>query len=440
MKKPLFGLLFVCATLTQGSLYGQGFLTEMADTTHQIGKGLFSIYERYDRVKMIGYLQPQFQVTSKKGAESFNGGNFNELSNNRFMLRRGRLRVDYTHLNKKNEPTAFFVFQFDGTERGFVTRDFFGKFYENKFKLFSVTTGLLPRPFGYEVNLPSVNRESPERGRMSQILMKTERDVGVMLSLDDRKKDSKIKYLKVDIGIFNGQGLNGPTDFDSHKDLVGRVSLKPYKIKAMGGATLTGGISGYLGGMTNQGMVEYKTVKAGEKYTMQRDSSSKNYLKLAPRNYLGADVQLVIPNLRGSTQLRAEYIVGKQTATALSTESPGTYPVTNGHKDPLYIRNFDGAYFYFLQHLGSEKHQFVAKYDWYDPNKKVAGRDLNANDGFSKADLRYNSVGVGYVYYANSSLKFTFYFDKVRNESTNLADFRNDVSDDIFTCRVQYTF
>jgi hypothetical protein len=440
MKKPIFGLLFVCFTLTHGSLFGQGFLTEMADTTHQIGKGLFSIYERYDRVRIIGYIQPQFQAVTKKGAESYSGGNFSEQSSNRFMLRRGRLRVDYTHLNKNNDPTTFFVFQFDGTERGFVTRDFFGKFYENKLKLFTVTTGLFARPFGYEVNLASASRESPERGRMSQILMKTERDVGAMLSMEARKKDSKIKYLKVDIGIFNGQGLSGLTDYDSHKDLIGRVSLKPFKLKVLGDAILTGGISGYLGGITNQGMVVYKAVKTGEKYTMQRDSSAKNYLKTTPRNYVGADVQLVLPNLRGSTQFRAEYIVGKQTATALSSESPGTYPITNGHRDPLYIRNFDGAYFYFLQHLGSEKHQFVAKYDWYDPNKKVTGQALSSSDGYSKADLRYNSLGLGYVYYANPSLKFTLYYDKVHNERSNLAYYRKDVPDDIFTCRVQYSF
>ncbi|MEO6686023.1 MAG: porin, partial [Dyadobacter sp.] len=137
---------------------------------------------------------------------------------------------------------------------------------------------------------------------------------------------------------------------------------------------------------------------------------------------------------------RVEYIKGKQTATALSSETPGTYPATNGLKDPLYTRSFDGAYFYFLQNLNSVDHQFVVKYDWYDPNKKVSGKEVTAANGFSKADLRYNTLGVGYVYRANESLKFMFYYDFVQNEKSSLTGFTEDVKDDVFTARVQYNF
>lgn len=440
MKKWICGLLFVLLYFNSQQLRAQRFLMDLVDTTNQMGKGMLSIYERYDRVKMSGYIQPQFQYIAKEGAETYNGGNFPTVSDNRFMLRRGRLRVDYAHLNKQGFATSYFVFQFDGTERGVVIRDFWGRFYENKYKVFALTTGMFARPFGNEVNLSSANRETPERGRMSQILMKTERDIGVMLTVNDRKKGSKWEKWKLDLGVFNGQGMAGPMDYDSKKDFIGRISLKPTKLKGLSGAKLSGSISGYTGGITSQSEVLYRTHQTGSELRMVRDSSVNNNHKITPRKYAGADFQLVFPNRKGETEFRAEYIFGKQTATYGTSETPGIYPVTNGIKDPLYTRNFDGAYFYFLQHLGSEDHQFVAKYDWYDPNKMVSGKEITEEAGFSKADLRYNTLSMGYIYYANPTLKFMFFYDFVKNEKSGLAAFQEDVKDNIFTCRVQYNF
>lgn len=226
MKYRITGLLFLFVLFSNSEAFSQRFLMDLVDTTNQMGKGMLSIYERYNRVRISGYIQPQFQFITRKGAETYGGGNFSAQANNRFMLRRGRLRVDYAHLNDHNDPTSYFVFQFDGTERGVAIRDFWGRFYENKFKIFALTTGMFARPFGYEVNLSSANRESPERGRMSQILMRTERDIGVMLTVTSRKSIEWSEKLKLDVGVFNGQGMSGPMDYDSHKDVIGRFSLK----------------------------------------------------------------------------------------------------------------------------------------------------------------------------------------------------------------------
>jgi hypothetical protein len=141
-------------------------------------------------------MQPQFQVASAKGAKSFEGGDFPAEVNNRFMLRRGRIRFDYVHYAEKKGPSVHFAFQFDGTERGVYIRDFWGRVFENKWKLFSLTTGMFARPFGFETNLSSSDRESPERGRMNQLLMKSERDLGIMLSFDAKDKAGAINHLK----------------------------------------------------------------------------------------------------------------------------------------------------------------------------------------------------------------------------------------------------
>ena len=65
-----------------------------------------------------------------------------------------------------------------------------------------MTAGMFARPFGYEVNLSSTFREAPERGRMSQILMPSERDLGAMITYEPLRRDAKNKIIKIDAGVF----------------------------------------------------------------------------------------------------------------------------------------------------------------------------------------------------------------------------------------------
>ncbi|HMU73199.1 MAG TPA: porin, partial [Ferruginibacter sp.] len=184
LKKTL--PLLAAALLFSQWLQAQ-FLMDMVDTTKETGRGLLAVYKKFDHLRIGGYIQPQFQVASAKGAKNFEGGDFASQVSNRFMLRRSRVRIDYVHFGKETKPGVQIVFQFDANERGFTVRDVWGRIFENKFKLFSFTTGMFARPFGYEVNLSSSDRESPERGCMSQIHMKSERDLGAMVSFDVRQ-------------------------------------------------------------------------------------------------------------------------------------------------------------------------------------------------------------------------------------------------------------
>ncbi len=192
----------------------------MMDTTTNLGKGCYRCIEKFDRIYFTGYIQPQFQFAQKKGANSLSGGDFAPESNSRFSIRRGRIRLDYAHMNPNDQISLYFVFQFDGSERGVFIRDFWGRIFENKWHVFPFTSGMFARPFGYEVNLGSADRESPERGRMSQTLMKVERDLGAMVSFEPRRPNHPLHYLKIDAGFFNGQGLNATQEYDSYKDFI----------------------------------------------------------------------------------------------------------------------------------------------------------------------------------------------------------------------------
>jgi hypothetical protein len=416
----------------------QRYLSDL-DSSFFIKDTVRPFIKRFENIRISGYMQPQFQVAQTDGALSFEGGNFAQFSSSRFMLRRARVRIDYLLMTKERFPQALFTFQVDATERGVVLKDMFLRIYETRSNNFSMTAGFFARPFGYEVNLGSAYRETPDRGRMSQILMPGERDLGVMFSFEPQDKQNRFYHFKWDAGFFNGQGSSGTTDFDSHKDFISRITIKPYTFNNI---EISGGLSFLRGGWKNGTKYVYKSAVSpnGEKgFTV--DSSFSNLGKSSPRHYYGADFQLKLKHGWGETEWRAEYWFGTQPGTAASTTNPGTIPTNNNIPLPTYIRHYDGAFFYFLQNIVNIKHQLVIKYDWYDPNIRVKKLDIGAgSSNLTAADIRYGTWGVGYTYYFNPQTKILLYYDFIKNESTQLSGFTRDQKDNVFTCRLQFRF
>jgi len=411
--------------------FSQRYLSDY-DSTLFIRDTLRPLAERFVNLSISGYMQPQFQVAQSKGTPAYGGGDFSEFSNNRFMLRRARLKFDYILPSKERDlPKALFTFQIDATERGVFVRDMFVRVYEPRHQNFSILTGLVARPFGFEVNLSSSYRETPERGRMSQILMPTERDLGVMLMYESQKPDRR-SPLKLDIGLFNGQGLSGTTDFDGYKDLISRLTLKPLDLSET--IFISGGLSFLNGGWRQATKYKYEMSEQNGNKFFAVDSSIFNTGDKAPRRYYGADVQIGYKHAWGKTEIRGEYWKGKQSGTESSTTNPGTLPLA-----PIYIRNFDGAFIYFLQNIINQKWEFMAKYDWYDPNTKAQKKEIGATN-LSSADIKFSTFGFGITRYFSENLKLLAYYDVVRNENTLLPGFTSDIKDNIFTLRMQVRF
>jgi hypothetical protein len=434
-KSFLISLIIIFFSI---SGYSQRYLADL-DSSFFIKDTVRPFIRRFENLRISGYMQPQFQVAQSDGAQSYEGGNFAQFSQSRFMLRRARIKIDYLLMSKEKSPQALFTFQIDATERGVIVRDMFIRIYETKKNNFSMTAGFFARPFGYEVNLGSSYRESPERGRMSQILMPGERDLGVMFSFEPQKKQSKLYHLKLDAGFFNGQGASGITDFDSHKDFISRLTIKPYTFQKV---EISGGLSFLRGGWKQGTKYVYTSSTAinGDKF-FKVDSSLVNLGKSSPRHYYGADVQVKLKHGWGETEWRAEYWFGTQPGTANSTANPGSLPNSNGIPLPTYIRHYDGAFFYFLQNIINTKHQVIFKYDWYDPNIKVKKTDIGkAGTNLTSADIKFSTLGIGYIYYFNPQTKITFYYDFVYNEITRLPDYTFDQKDNVFTCRLQFRF
>jgi hypothetical protein len=270
---------------------------------------------------------------------------------------------------------------------------------------------------------------------MSQILMKTERDIGAMLSLESRKSTTFFKKVKIDAGLFNGQGLTGSFDYDRYKDFISQVYIKPSKL-GNSAFRLSGGASLFLGGIGQTTKYRYATEQVNGKPVVLPDSSHALGSKM-PRRYFGFNTQIKYLHQWGATELRAEYWWGTQTANRLVSETPPT--LSPGEQ--LYVRQFNGAFVTLIQNILNPNNQLLLKFDFYDPNTLVKKDQIeNQTAGFTYADVKFTTFGFGFLRHFGPNLKLLLYYDWVTNEQTLLSKYNEDVSDNVFTCRLQFRF
>jgi hypothetical protein len=393
-----------------------------------------------NRLKISGYIQAQFQSADTAGIESYAGGNFPANIDNRFAVRRGRFKLAYDYAFSQ------YVLQVDVTEKGVGIKDAYVSFTEPWLKSFAVTAGVFDRPFGFEISNSSSSRESPERSRMFQTLFPGERDLGAKLTFQP-PKTSNFNFLKIDAGLFNGSGPN-VIDFDRYKDFIGHIMIN--KTNRSEKVKVGLGLSYYNGGWRQGTKYLYNMpgldISGGQVPAFAVDSTGSAIGSKLRREYFGADGQLSMDNPFGLTILRAEYITGTQPAVAGNSTSPQSQP------SDAYVRKFNGAYFYLVQNILQTRNQLVIKYDWYDPNSEVSGNQIGVKVGgkdkaTGAADIRYSTLGIGWVYKWNSQVRITAYYDFVMNETTTaitnpstLKDLSTDRHDNVFTLRVQYKF
>lgn len=379
-------------------------------------------------LRISGYLQAQWQIAQSKGIPAVaQGGSFGSNIDNRFMVRRGRIKFTYSYQGLQ------LVIQPDFTEKGAGMKDAYLSL-SSKNKVITGQAGLFDRPFGYEISYSSSRRESPERSVLFNSLFPGERDLGAMAVLRG-PKGSWTNDFTINAGIFNGNGIGSETD--SRKDFIGRIAwLRKFNNTELGFA-----FSAYYGGIFNPTEENYHFVK-GEGF-QETEGVQGKYSK---RQYLGVGAQFKHTWAAGTTHIRGEYLWGHQPGTAAKNANPGGSSLGAG-SDPLYLRNFRGGYVYFIQDIGRSKHSVVFKYDNYDPNIRVKGHQIGELAGTGAADIAYNTYGVGYLFRMNSNFRVMAYYDIVCNEKsknmtseTAVKDFSKNIKDNVFTLRFQVSF
>lgn len=383
-----------------------------------------STLDALKKIKVSGYIQTQFQNVEKDAAYT-SALDFR----NKFTLRRGRLKIGY------DNGLTQFVYQLQADESGSVTtKDLYASITEPWMKTFSYTMGLFVRPFGFETPYSSNVMEYPERAKIVTTTLPSEEDLGAMITI--APQDGFLSMFNLQLGLFTGNGIKAETD--NYKDIIGRLGYK-LSFEEIGLA-VDGGFSGYFGNVK---------VDAGKKVIELDPSSYKEKLgeSKAERTYFGADIQTYfsIPGVDeylGSSSIKGELIMGKQPGTSSSS---AVYAVSATPTNDVYLRNFMGFYVSFVQNIGLSN-QLVVKYDVYDPNTDVKESEIGqAIAGTTvktgKADIKYSTLGFGLVHHWDENVKFTLYYDMVKNEkASNLAGYTDDLKDNVLTFRMQYRF
>ncbi len=403
-----------------------------------LNKSIIAVKKELDilkRLKVNGWIQAQYQHADTVGAFNLDGGDFPVNVDSRFMIRRGRIKFTYENNNVQ------YVAQLNMTERFVNVADLYGKVTDPFIKWFSFQAGIMNRPFGYDIQYSSADRESPERSRYTQLLTPNERDMGAEIIVE-APKTSKIHGFKLVAGLFNGTGITIPTinisDIDSKKDFIGRVcyynTINKDKIKYGVGA------SHYYGfeRVSNNFLFSKVSINSlGENEFILADSITKtvkgSYVK---RLYYGFEGLFSVKSIIGTTTIRGEYVFGQQPGSKTSNKSPQA--ATSGD---TYLRNFNGFYGYFIQRIAKTKHELVLKYEWFDPNTEVDSDNIKSINRFTGADIKYTAIGIGYNCYVNDNFKLMIHYNMVTNElSKNLSGFTREIPDNILTIRAQYRF
>jgi len=417
------------------------------------------------KLKISGYIQAQWQ--------HFEAANV--YPSNYFSIRRARIKFVY-------EPVRgiAFVLQPDFQPGNITIKDAYAVANEKWLKTFSLWAGKFNRP-NYEVEYSSSSREVPERSRVIRAIYPDERAIGAKLEINPPKLP-----LKVQLALFNGNdGLSANssvytynystnkwdntasvlqnTDFDNFKDFMGRVTYG-FKFGSTGGLTI--GAHGYYG----QIKANSKTV-LNSKYEL--DKTLDNIGQSIPKRWLGFEAQLYL-DLLGGLSIKGEYIFGVNSSVGFNanvkdvtlpasssilndTLTLTTTMLTANYSVPAITRNFTGYYIYLVKNIG-RKNQVAVRYDYYNPNTKLAAGDIGTASYDAKvadvvtsnktytgtdpvvcidiksktttvnkltsgnADIPYGTWTLAYTYYFDDNIKFMIGYEIPMNKKVGVTD------------------
>jgi hypothetical protein len=358
---------------------------------------------KLNKIKISGYIQSQWEYYGKDLAKT------NGFSNT-FWIRRARVKFTYEALDGVK-----FVLQPDFSTGNLALKDAYAVVNIPKLAEWTLWAGQFSRP-DYEVEYSSSQRESMERSRVIRNIYPGEREVGVKLEYIGSNNPLKFQLMAMN-GNFTGTQQK---DVDPMKDIMARLV---YSVKFPGaGLGIDLGPNFYYGG--NKAKINPYVLRSDGTL----DSIQLNHY--LDKKWMGGEIQ-IFADLLGGTAIKCEYIAGiNSTASTTSGPAPAaTEEAKRGSANTL--KNFSGYYIYFIKNIGS-KNQFVAKYDYYDPNTKLSG------DVVAKSDLNYKTLTLAWQHYLNDFIRITLQFEMPKNE-TNTA-YTSDFKDNTLSVRIQAKF
>jgi len=425
-------------------------ITEVNDKLAGIAERLAiteSDLSKLTKIKVSGYIQAQYQ----------NFENPAVLPDNYFSLRRVRVKFTY-----ETTDGVKFVLCPDFTSGNFVLKDAYVVLNDHWTKAFSLWAGKFNRP-NYEVEYSSSQREVMERSLVIRTLYPGERAIGAKLEYNPINVPVHVQLALLNgadgltINNASGTNLNSTEnkDFDNGKDLMVRAY---YNLSLGNFGGLDFGAHGYWGSLKSNAL---KTLSSD--YSTIKDANVGDAVK---RNWIGGEFQL-FADVWGGLSIKGEYIAGKNASIGYSPiAASGTTTATPGVAN--FQNNFSGYYVYLIKNLG-KKNQFALRYDYYDPNTDISGKEVSIAKYTSsdvttlksrvsgKSDLATGTISLALHHYFDDNLRISLNYDILKNEKVGTAnavtesytnndgtkgtlDYSKVVNQNVLTLRIQAKF
>lgn len=457
MKRiSLIALLFVSALFFKANAQETTVLkekiTEVDDKVSGLTERLATDeadLQKLTKIKVSGYIQAQYQ----------NFENLNTQPTNFFSLRRVRVKFTY-----EAADGVKFVLQPDFAPGALSLKDAYVVLNDHWSKSFSLWAGKFNRP-NYEVEYSSSQRELLERSLIIRTLYPGERALGAKLEYNPVNVPFHLQLALLNgndgLTIANSAGVNLNTnenkDIDNYKDIMVRATYN-LSLGSFGG--LDFGAHGYFGSLKSNAL---KTLSSD--YSTIKDVKVGDAIK---RNWIGGEFQL-FADVLGGMSLKGEYIAGQNATVGYSpVAAVGTTAAIPGVAN--FQNKFAGYYLYFIKNLG-KKNQFAFRYDYYDPNTNITGKDVTItkytspdattlkNRVSGKSDMATSTFGFALHHYFDDNIRISLDYDIVQNEKVGAAglltenytkaddtvvvkglDYSKNVNNNLLTLRIQAKF
>lgn len=312
-------------------------------------------------LRVGGYIQAQYESNQQSEDQLQQGGV--PLNQNRFLIRRARLRLDHdweyvrAALELDGNTTRGVTFGIRRAEASLLYR---GEAKGSEPPLVMVTLGIMDVPFGYELLESSRERPFMERTTGGLALFPTDQDAGVRVS-------GGISFFRYAVAVMNGEPVDNsgfPRDPNAAKDVIGRlgVDTKRGALSIGGGTSFATGKGFHAGQDAGKNQIVWRdgdqdgNFDPGEVAAVPGSGAtpSKNYERWA----LGLDVEAALETKLGRSKLYAEGFLAQNYDRGVLPADP----IVTG----VDVREA-GAYVAFLQDV--TKYGLVGfRAGFYDPN------------------------------------------------------------------------
>jgi hypothetical protein len=294
--------------------------------------------------RISGYFQTQHE--SHQDSEDQLNQSMGLLNQNRFVLRRGRVRIG------RDWDYASVLVEFDGnTVRGPAFRWqkaeaslVYGRSKkEDVAPLVQFTMGIFDLPFGYELVESPKSRPFMERSLGGRALWPSEPDVGARLS-------GQVKFLRYAVALTNGEPLDeksgfGLQDPNNNKDVTVRLGAitSPWpKVTASGDITYNAGRGFHPGTAATKSAIavwqdkDHNGLVSADELVGSPTSAATPSMNFS-RWALGADVQFAFETKLGKSMIYGEIVVAQNLDRGLFISDPNAVGGTVTRQLSYYV-------------------------------------------------------------------------------------------------------